>query len=648
MKILAVDNHPVMVRYIQSLLEKKGHEVKTAHDGLEALEVLKTFVPEVIFVDLIMPKIDGKKLCLAVRQREALKDVHIVVLSAVALEEAEDFRVFGADACIAKGPLDLLGPNILEVLDAIQSGAIQGSEEIKGREYVYQRTITKELIYSKQHFEVILNNMSEGILEITVEGYIYFANRAASCILSIPEERLLGAQFFDFFQEPEKEAIETGFRKCLEERKSCSPDGPVEVDTKRLLVSFLPVLEQEGNGIMVMLADVTEKMKIEEQLKHAMKMEAIGKLSGGIAHDFNNLLMGIQGNVSVMLLETKPSQLQYECIKKIESIIRSGSELTDKLLGYARKGKYETKVLNLNKLIRESAEMFGRTKKEILMQIDLAADLLPVEGDRVQFEQVLLNLYVNAWQAMPEGGTLRIETQNVSHEEIESRLFNPKPGQYARVVIADTGSGIDETLLHQVFDPFFTTKELGRGTGLGLASVYGIVKNHGGYIDVESEKGKGTTFLIYLPVSEKPLSEKEGALRYEPENETILLIDDEEMVLEAGLRMLRILGYEVLLAKNGKEAIEIFRENAGVVSLVILDMIMPKMSGAETYEKLKEIRKDVKVLISSGYSMNGLPERVNLDGNDGFIQKPYELKHLFHKLREMLGDRIGEQQRDSE
>jgi nitrogen-specific signal transduction histidine kinase/CheY-like chemotaxis protein len=389
---------------------------------------------------------------------------------------------------------------------------------------------------------------------------------------------------------------------------------------------------------MVMLADVTEKMKIEEQLKHAMKMEAIGKLSGGIAHDFNNLLMGIQGNVSVMLLETKPSQLQYECIKKIESIIRSGSELTDKLLGYARKGKYETKVLNLNKLIRESAEMFGRTKKEILMQIDLAADLLPVEGDRVQFEQVLLNLYVNAWQAMPEGGTLRIETQNVSHEEIESRLFNPKPGQYARVVIADTGSGIDETLLHQVFDPFFTTKELGRGTGLGLASVYGIVKNHGGYIDVESEKGKGTTFLIYLPVSEKPLSEKEGALRYEPENETILLIDDEEMVLEAGLRMLRILGYEVLLAKNGKEAIEIFRENAGVVSLVILDMIMPKMSGAETYEKLKEIRKDVKVLISSGYSMNGLPERVNLDGNDGFIQKPYELKHLFHKLREMLGE----------
>jgi CheY-like chemotaxis protein len=338
-----------------------------------------------------------------------------------------------------------------------------------------------------------------------------------------------------------------------------------------------------------------------------------------------------------MLLETKLSRIQYDCIRKIEKIIESGSDLTDKLLGYARKGKYEMKVFDLNNLIRESSEMFGRAKKEILIRRDLAPDPLPIEGDRVQFEQVLLNLYVNAWQAMPEGGTLRIETKSVSHKEIDSRLFEVKPAQYAQITVSDTGEGIDEALLHRVFDPFFTTKELGRGTGLGLASAYGIVKNHNGYIDVQSKKGEGTTFSIYLPATSKQIWEKEGELRYEPENETILLVDDEEMVRDAGLRMLRILGYEVLLAENGKEAIEIFRKDSDAVSLVILDMIMPGMSGAETYEKLKEIRKDVKVLISSGYSINGLPEPVNLNGCDSFIQKPYELKHLFNKLREMLG-----------
>jgi len=528
MKILAVDNHPVMLRFIEKLLTKEGHEVRTASDGLAALQILKSYVPDVMFVDLIMPKIDGKKLCLVVRQKEELKDVHIVVLSAVAVEEAADYKEFGADACIAKGPFDMLGPDILEVLDILENGEFRQAGGIRGKDYVFQWAITKELIYSRRHFEVILNNMSEGLLEVTQEGYIFFANPASSKIMDIPEGRLLGANFFELFEEPERSRIQAKFSGVLQTMTPYFSEKALETNQRKILFNVLPVVEEEGNEALVILEDITDKMKIEAQLKHAKKMEAIGTLSGGIAHDFNNLLMGIQGNISVMLLETKPTHLQYECIKKIENIIKSGSELTDKLLGYARKGKYELKIFDLNNLVQQSSEMFGRAKREVSIERNLADDLMPIEGDRVQFEQVLLNLYVNAWQAMPEGGTIRIETRNVSHKEIGSTLFKPKPGKYVKFVVSDTGTGIDEAVVDRVFDPFFTTKELGRGTGLGLASAYGIIKNHGGYIDVDSKKGEGTTFYLFIPASEKALSESEAGHRVAPEGDTILLADDED------------------------------------------------------------------------------------------------------------------------
>jgi CheY-like chemotaxis protein len=367
-------------------------------------------------------------------------------------------------------------------------------------------------------------------------------------------------------------------------------------------------------------------------------MESIGTLAGGIAHDFNNILMGIQGNASLMLLKIEASHPNYEKIKNVEKYVQNGTELTKQLLGFARRGKYHVKASDINEIIEKSATMFGRTKKEIRLNMDLAHEIWTVEVDRGQIEQALLNLYVNAWQAMPEGGDLFLETENVFLNWSYLKPYKVEPGKYVKITVADTGVGIDKETRERIFEPFFTTKEMGRGTGLGLASVYGIIKNHGGYINVYSEKDQGTTFSIYLPASEKKIvEEKEVAVAFAKGSGTILLIDDEQMIIDVGRELLSELGYEVMLARSGPEAIEGYKKNHPRIDLVIMDMIMPGMSGGETFDRLKEINPDVKVLLSSGYSINGQATKILQRGCDGFIQKPFNMNQLGEKIQAILG-----------
>ena len=255
-------------------------------------------------------------------------------------------------------------------------------------------------------------------------------------------------------------------------------------------------------GGLIMFTEVkTENKRLEDQLHQSQKMEAIGTLAGGIAHDFNNLLMGIQGWVSLISIDLEPSHPHTEHIKAIEDSIRGGANLTSQLLGFARGGKYEERPIDINELLLESATMFGRTKKEIHIHTKLQNQSPVVAADRSQIEQVLLNLYINAWQAMPDGGELYLETKIVTLDDAFCKPYQVKPGDYAKVSVTDTGIGMDESIRQQIFDPFFTTKDKGRGTGLGLASAYGIIKNHAGIITVYSQVGQGTTFNIYLPIS---------------------------------------------------------------------------------------------------------------------------------------------------
>jgi CheY-like chemotaxis protein len=288
--------------------------------------------------------------------------------------------------------------------------------------------------------------------------------------------------------------------------------------------------------------------------------------------------------------------------------------------------------------VKETSDTFAETKKEIRVHQELSKDLFGINADQGQIDQVLLNLYVNGSDAMPGGGALFLKTMNVTHKDMRDKPYEIKPGNYVLLTVRDTGMGMDKKTQEKIFDPFFTTKGMARGTGLGLASVYGIIKAHGGYIDVESKKGHGTTFSIYLPASSEKevIREKQLPEKILKGKETMLLVDDEDIVLDVGEEMLRSLGYKVLIARGGKEAIELYKGNKDKIDMVLLDMVMPDMGGGETYDRMKEINPNVEVLLSSGYSIDGQAEEILKRGCDGFLQKPFNMKELSRSIREIL------------
>jgi len=391
-------------------------------------------------------------------------------------------------------------------------------------------------------------------------------------------------------------------------------------------------------AILSFIKDISQERQLEEKLLQAQKLEAIGTLAGGIAHDFNNLLMGIQGYASLMLLETPPSHPHYQKLKNIETQVQSGANLTKQLLGFARGGKYEVKATDLNEFILHNSNLFGRTRKEIIIHTTFDSDLWTVEIDWGQLDQVFLNLYINAWQAMPGQGDLYIETQNIMITERSALTAELPPGRYVKISVRDTGVGMDENTRRRIFDPFFTTKEMGRGAGLGLASVYGIISNHGGMISVESEKGKGATFHILLPAVEAPpAAEEDGKESMAPGGrETILIVDDEAINIEVISAMLEQLGYQAVSASGGREAVQLYRERWSAIDIVILDAIMPGLSGKETFALMKDVNPRVKAILASGYSLDELSSSMMEQGICAFIQKPFRLKDLAQKIKEAL------------
>jgi PAS domain S-box-containing protein len=403
-------------------------------------------------------------------------------------------------------------------------------------------------------------------------------------------------------------------------------------------ISASSVLYYGRMTLVISMLDISDRKILERQLIHAQKMQSMGTLAGGIAHNFNNLLMGIQGNASIALLDVKEDSPIHKNLNNIEKLVRSGANLTSQLLGYAREGKFEVKPINLNLIVKETSETFGATRKDIQIILDLEPKIAGVKADQGQIEQTLLNLYINSSDAMPHGGTLTIKTANVTDRDIGDKPYKAKKGEYVLISVKDTGSGIAPGIIDRVFEPFFTTKGLAKGTGLGLASAYGIIKGHGGYIDVSSIQGSETTFSIYLPSTEERFVNEDAITdQLVTGAGTILLVDDEEIITYTGEQMLRKLGYNVIVAENGKKAVDIFIKEHKKINLILLDMVMPGMGGLETFDKLKEIDSDVRVLLSSGYSLDGQAREIMDRGCTGFIQKPFTLNDISQKVREILG-----------
>jgi PAS domain S-box-containing protein len=380
-----------------------------------------------------------------------------------------------------------------------------------------------------------------------------------------------------------------------------------------------------------------EREELQLQLAEAQKMEAIGTLAGGIAHDFNNILTGILGGLTLLELGAGDDSGSKTDIPEMKALVKRGAELTKQMLGFARRGKFDIQPLDLARVVAKTSALFGRTRTDITIQLDFAPGLLAVLMDHSQLEQVLLNLFVNAGQAMPEGGQLLLRAENAELANTEGARLGIPPGLFARLVVTDTGAGMDAGTMGRIFEPFFTTKGPGQGTGLGLASVYGIIKNHAGFIGVESEVRKGTTFTLLLPATERQVAEdKTPPAVILHGTGTILVVDDEEQIVKVCARLLQKFGYQVLTASGGKQAIELVRQYGAKLSLVLLDMTMPEMSGRQTYEAMQKLVPGIKVLLSSGRSVEGQAQELLDSGCNGFIQKPFDAVDLAAKVRKLL------------
>jgi len=530
-------------------------------------------------------------------------------------------------------------PELQARLTELQEKNLQLTREIEER-----KQIEDALVESRERLEAIFEASPDPIVVYNTKGHVEYVNPAFQQVFGWTQAELAG-QRIPFVPTDEQEITTAKIKEIYKTEQA------VSFHTRRLtkdgnlrdILIRAAIIKGDGHaptGMVVNLTDITKTRQLESQIQNAQRMESLGTLAGGIAHDFNNLLMGILGNATLMMHDKEPVDPEFTKLKSIEKYVLDGSRLTQQLLGVAKGGKYEVKPANINKIIEKNATMFGRTKKEIRLHHEYQADVWTVMIDRGQIEQVLLNLYINAWQAMPTGGDLYLQTTNVQYDEEAARGFAAPPGNYVRISITDTGIGMDEDTRLRIFDPFFTTKQRGRGTGLGLASAYGIIKNHGGFITVFSQVDKGTTFNIFLPASDEP-SASDIKQSGEPlaGTGTILLVDDEEMILEVGSQMLVKIGYTVLTADGGKSAIQAFKQSQDSIDMVILDMIMPDLGGGEVYHHLKQIDPDVRVMLSSGYSINGMATDILSQGCNGFIQKPFNLQELSTKIKNILSQR---------
>jgi len=566
------------------------------------------------------------------------------------ISKEKDCLIVETDVPLVKGHNLFLWGKASPIYD-YQGNVIGAIESI--RDLTDRKRVEEAVQLSEEKYRTLIESTLDLVFIVDRRGIYSYVNPTLEKVTGYAASELIGRPFTYIVAPEQVKSTINRFKKGIKGEAAPAYEADlVHKNGERIPVEFLVTTlsdtKGQPTGRFGIARDITErklaeeeKLELETKLHQARKMESIGILAGGIAHDFNNLLMGMQGNVSLMLLGIDPGHPHYEKLKTIEQHVQSGAELTSQLLGFARGGKYKVKPTDLNSLVRKTSKIFGRTKKEVTIHEKYQKDIWTVEADQGQMEQVLLNLYLNASQAMPGGGELYLQTENVTIDKKYTKPHNIEPGNYAKISVTDTGTGMDEATRQKIFDPFFTSKKMGsvKGTGLGLASAYGIIKNHGGIIDVYSEKGAGSTFNIYLPASEAVIGDQEAEIREEKiptGHETVLFVDDEEMIIDVSKEMLKTLGYEVLTARNGREAIEVYKENRDRIDIVIMDMIMPEMGGGEAYDRLKEINPDIKVLLSSGYSINGQAKEILERGCNGFVQKPYSIKDLSRTIREVL------------
>lgn len=511
----------------------------------------------------------------------------------------------------------------------------------------------ENLARSEQRYRQLFDSINDFIYTHDLEGKFVTVNKGAAETLGYKPEEIIGRPVPEFMLPRYRRAFYEEYlpgilREGRQEGVSIylGRDGAAHSIEYR---NFLVTKNGEPDHISGMGRDVTERLKaqdqlrrLEEQLRQSQKMEAVGTLAGGVAHDFNNILQGIRGYAQLIGMGVGLNEPMRGHVENIEAAVRRASDLVQQLLTFSRRVTPGLKPVNLNQSVGQVVGLLERTlPKMITMVTDLEEALSPIYADPTQIEQVLLNLGSNAGDAMPEGGRLLMQTLNRALDQDFCREHpEAAPGDYVLLKVADTGHGMDCGTLAHIFEPFFTTKELGKGTGLGLSIVYGIVRNHGGFILVESQPGGGTTFSVYLPARAGEIEEEKPSLKAEPlagGGERLLLVDDDLDILNATRAVLEHFGYRVRTATSGEEALNAYRAKPGQYDLVIMDLGMPGMGGGKALEKMKELDPKVKVVICSGYSRKNVREAAAKGGAEAFLSKPYNATDMLALIRSLLG-----------
>ncbi|MCL5883915.1 MAG: response regulator [Deltaproteobacteria bacterium] len=702
-EILVVEDSPTQAEKLNHLLQKQGYRTRVAKNGGEALSLLQELRPSLVITDVLMPMMNGYELCAAIKNQERLRDIPVILLTSLSdPKDVLEALKCGANNFITK-PYDdsyLLSHirYILASTETLKSDKLKMGIEISvggsthyissDRQQIFDFLLatydsydrknrellrtTEQLRELNEHLEEKVRERTEAIEEARNRYHMLFEQSPFGVVIIAPEtgravefnetaHRQLGYSRDEFasltiadYEAKEKpKEIEEKIREIMMGGKFDfqTSHRTREGEIRDVLVTAQAIKLLNRTVMHTVYQDITEKKKAEraleqstEQLRQSQRIEAVGRLAGGIAHDFNNLLTVITGYCELMMAKIGKGNPLLQDVREISKSADRAAALTRQLLAFSRRQVLQPKVLDINSVVTGIDKMLRRLLGE---DISLVTVLDGVGGkvmaDPGQIEQVIVNLAVNARDAMPDGGTITIETAaNVELDDAYARTHGgASPGPHVMLAVSDTGCGMDAETLSRVFEPFFTTKEKGKGTGLGLSTVYGIVKQSGGCIYAYSEPGSGTAMKIYLPcvtgdaVREDDERESESGDRLHG-SETILLVEDEETLRKLASEILQANGYTVLAAENGEEALRRLHNSPGIPNLLVTDVVMPRMGGRELSDRIKAVYPGTRVLYMSGYTDNAIVHHGVLDPGVSYLQKPFSPKTLARKVREVL------------